>query len=76
MPHLCRLTSVRQFIEAHRSEEAERSLLLLYENGPCSMCRHGTVEELIAINRLPHWMMEECRYDADGDTRKLAMTCS
>lgn len=65
---------VRNFIGANRSEEAERSLLLLYEHGPCSTCRHGAIEELIAINRLPDWMIEECRYDADGDTRKLAMT--
>jgi hypothetical protein len=64
---------VRAFVKAHRSEEAERSLLLLYENGPCSLCRHGAVEELIAINRFPQWMIEECRYDAYAETRKLAI---
>ena len=62
---------VRTFVEAHRSEEAERPLLLLYENGPCSLCRHGAIEELISINRFPDWMREECQYDAYSETRKL-----
>ncbi len=62
---------VRGFVEAHRSVEAERPLLLLYENGPCALCRHGVVEELIAINRFPDWMRDECQYDAYSETRKL-----
>jgi hypothetical protein len=67
----CMGIDVRRFVEAHRSEEAERSLLLLYQNGPCSLCRHGAVEELIAIDRLPAWIREECQYDAYSETRKL-----
>ena len=30
----CMGIDVGRFVEAHRSEEAERSLLLMYENGP------------------------------------------
>jgi hypothetical protein len=67
----CMGIDVCRFVKAHRSEEAERSLLLLYENGPCSLCRHGAVEELIAIDRLPAWIREECQYDAYSETRKL-----
>lgn len=62
---------VRNLASAHHSPEAERSLLLLYENGPCSLCRGGVVEELIALGCFPDWMREECRYDSDTDTRKL-----
>ncbi len=62
---------IRDYIRSHRSEDAERSLLLQYENEPCSMCRHGAVEELIAIDRFPDWMREECRYDAYSETRSL-----
>ena len=62
---------VREFVKAHRSEEAERSLLLLYENGPCSLCRHGAVEELIAMDRLPAGFRDECAYDAYSETRQL-----
>jgi hypothetical protein len=59
--------SVLSFIEVHRSLEAESSLLLLYETGPCTSCRHDVVKELIAIDRLPDWMREECRYDANAN---------
>ncbi len=62
---------VRHLASAHHSREAERSLLLLYENGPCSLCRCGVVEELIALDCLPEWMREECRHDSDTETRKL-----
>lgn len=67
----CMGIDVGRFVEAHRSEEAERSLLLMYENGPCSLCRHGAVEEFIAIDRLPAWIREACQYDAYSETRKL-----
>ena len=69
---------VRDFVKAYQSEEAERCLLHLYENEACSLCRRGIVKELIAINRFPDWMREECRYDADSRTRErciLAVPC-
>lgn len=62
---------IRHLVKAHRQDEAEQCLLLLYEKGPCSLCRGAIVEELIAINRLPDWMRAECRYDSDVETRKL-----
>jgi hypothetical protein len=62
---------VRHFVEAHLLPGAEGSLLLLYENGPCSLCRGGIVKCLIALDRLPEWIREECRYDAAGEIRKL-----
>jgi hypothetical protein len=46
-------------------------LLHIYENNPCTNCRTKTVEQLAAIDRLPDWMREECRYDASEDTRNL-----
>ncbi len=62
---------VRDLIDVHCPAEAENSLLLLYEKGPCSLCRTHFVEKLIALNAIPEWMREECRFDADTDTRKL-----
>lgn len=64
---------VEHFAEAHPTPESERSLLLLYENGPCSLCRNGCVDQLIALNRLPEWMREECQYDADSATRRAIL---
>jgi hypothetical protein len=62
---------VRHLLKAHRSPDAESCLLLLYENGPCSLCRGEIVEHLIALGRLPDGIREECRRDADVETRKL-----
>jgi hypothetical protein len=62
---------IRHFVGAHRSTDAERTLLMLYEIEPCSMCRNGVIDELIAVDRFPDWMREECRFDAYSETRKL-----
>jgi hypothetical protein len=62
---------VLRFVKANLTGEAEAVLGLLYENGPCSMCRESCVKQLIALNRLPGWMSDECRYDADSETREL-----
>jgi hypothetical protein len=63
--------SVRRLADVHCPKDARDSLLLLYEKGPCSLCRGGFVEHLLALNELPQSVREECRYDADIDTRKL-----
>ncbi|MBN9663175.1 MAG: HEAT repeat domain-containing protein [Acidobacteria bacterium] len=61
----------RHYIEANPAPEAERTLLLLYENTPCSMCRYTPVKKLLELGRLPSSIREECCYDADEDTRTL-----
>ena len=62
---------VRHFVEAHRSEEAERSRLLLYENGPCSMCRQDVVKHLARFDSVPDWMRPELTFDANPDIALL-----
>jgi hypothetical protein len=62
---------VRHLVRRQRQVEAEQCLLLLYEKGPCSLCRGGVVEELIALSRLPEFMRVECRYDSDTHTREF-----
>lgn len=66
--------SARHIAEAHLSQRAVPSLLLLYENGPCSLCRHHCVELLLQLDALPASLRAECRYDADEATRKLIST--
>jgi hypothetical protein len=65
---------VRHYVQAHLKEEAVRSLILFYEKGPCGMCRHACVEHLIALDKLPEWMCNECRYDSYSATRELVNT--
>jgi hypothetical protein len=52
---------------AHPRPEAEDIFLDLYERGPCSLCRERFVERLIEIDRIPLWMEQETRYDANPD---------
>ena len=61
----------RSIAKAHLTPQAAPSLLLLYENGPCSLCRRHCVELLLKLDALPTSLRAECRYDADEDTRKL-----
>lgn len=59
------------FVKADRNVRAGRSLVLLYENGPCALCREHAVRDLIAIDRLPPQLALECREDANQETRGL-----
>jgi hypothetical protein len=60
------------FVKANLSDEAEACLKSLYEDGPCSTCRESCVKHLIALDRFPDWMGDECLHDADSGTRELA----
>jgi hypothetical protein len=62
---------VKHLLAAHCPKEAEQSLLLLYENGYCSQCRHTFVERLIQLQGLPDSIRSECRFDAWAGTRQL-----
>jgi len=62
---------VRHLLKAHCPAESAGSLLLLYEKGPCSLCRRSFVERLIELRQLPDWMADECRFDASEQTRKI-----
>lgn len=62
---------VLDFVAAHPGSQNEKCLLLLYENGPCALCRRQAVKELLSIRRLPAWMLEECCHDSDAEIREL-----
>ena len=60
----CSVLAIVEHAE-EKSDEALAVLLHLYENGPCSTCRGRTVDQLAAMDRIPSWMLEEGRYDAE-----------
>jgi hypothetical protein len=60
------------FVKANLTGDAEACLKLLYDDGPCSTCRESCVKHLIALDRFPDWMRDECLHDADSGTRELA----
>lgn len=62
---------ILDFCEAHSNPESEERLMLaLYEYNPCSHCRERIIDRLLALDRLPDWMAEECRYDVNLDIRE------
>lgn len=46
-------------------------LCTLYKRLPCSLCRTKVVQHLATMKALPNWMIQECQYDADEDTRSV-----
>lgn len=62
--------TVRNIVMNDVRPELEPVLLLLYEAGPCSLCRTAFVEALIKLERLPESIRDECRFDAEPDTRR------
>ncbi len=63
---------VRQMAERYTMPDAIPSLLLLYENGLCGICRSSTVELLHRLGALTEAMRKECLYDAYPHTRAWA----
>ncbi|MHB9038436.1 MAG: hypothetical protein ACYC64_17430 [Armatimonadota bacterium] len=52
--------------------ECAGTLMLVYERTPCSRCRNKSVELLQELDKLPHWIVQECVYDAAEETRQIA----
>lgn len=63
--------SVREWFERNPTPDAAALLLMLYEKGLCVTCRGSVIDLLLSLGPLPEWMVDECRYDADPETRKL-----
>lgn len=48
------------------------SLMLVYNQSPCTYCRDKSVDLMHSITDLPHWLIEESVYDANDDLRAFA----
>lgn len=64
--------SLLDLCEAHPGANALDCLLHVYELSPCSACRHTAVKALVDTNTAPAWVLAECTFDADPDTRAFA----
>jgi hypothetical protein len=56
---------VRQLVEELGRHDFTDLLMLLYDRTPCGECRERFVRLLSEIGRLPRWMIEESRFDAN-----------
>ena len=61
--------ALRDYYEANPSPDLLPVLRLLYEKGPCSMCRGMVVDFLIQADALPEALRVECAFDANLNTR-------
>lgn len=61
---------VLKVFETNPCVEALNGLLFVYEYTPCSNCRNGAVRCMSRLKTAPDWLIEECRYDSDEETRK------
>jgi hypothetical protein len=61
----------RDYAEANPDMPLTPLLLSVYENTPCSFCRYSSIKLLLVRSDAPAWLIPECRYDCDEDTRAL-----
>ena len=61
-----------KFWERHADEETVVEMLrVVYEKGPCSVCRRGAVRRLISRGALGEELRAECAWDSNDDIRDL-----
>ncbi len=63
--------NVRQFCAENNSPNAAGLLEWIYRTNPCTICRNTAVDLLLDSKSLNAVIANECRYDADKDTREL-----
>ena len=59
-----------------RIPEVAGALEIFYDKNPCASCRSDVVEALHSLDALPHWIIEECRYDSYEETRKFVASAT
>ena len=63
--------TVQEMFNTHPSQEAEGTLLNMYEIDPAGHFREKFVRDLHSLGKLPDWMRDECRYDSYSGTREF-----
>lgn len=65
------LMNVIKVLEQNPAARRETLALLAYLRTPCASCRFRAVKLLVTQNIAPRWLIEECQYDSDSETRGL-----
>ena len=63
------LSDLHDIFEVNVVPELSEPMLLVYEHTPCTNCRRQAVNALLQAHQAPAWLLEECRFDADEQTR-------
>ena len=69
--HAIALDFVRMAKEV-KGDDLKDSLLWAYEYSPCSFCRQSAFKELVEREAAPRYVVEECLWDCQDETRDLA----
>ena len=69
-------SDIREILDHNPEADARDLGPIVYYHTPCANCRHDTVELLLKRDAAPAWLIQECRDDADDDTRKLVASAS
>lgn len=64
--------AVVHVFEANPQASALTSLVKVYENCRCSICRSGAVKIMVDRHIIPPGILKECKYDSYEDTRRIA----
>jgi hypothetical protein len=62
--------TVMEIGDKHHPPEIKRLLIALFDHGPCAYCRFSAVRDLEELADVPHWMVEEGRFDSLDETRQ------
>jgi hypothetical protein len=65
------LMSLLKMIEENPESERKRPAELIYDETPCSVCRHDAVKLLVERNLVSEQIHAECKFDVEPDTRTL-----
>jgi hypothetical protein len=65
------VSDLAEVIRANPVSELSRTMLFVYEESPCSLCRHEAVKALRHCASAPSWLLEEGRHDASDEIREL-----
>jgi len=64
---------LRDVADANKNDSLRKTIIRAWELSPCSYCRLGFFETLLAANAAPSWMIREARWDTEEELRALAL---
>ena len=69
----CLLMDLKTVLRENPSPACRDLALIGYEATPCGGCRYDAVKLLVNQYVAPAWLLDECRFDSESDTRDLVM---
>ena len=65
------LMDVTKVLENNPAADCSQLAVISYASTPCETCRFRAARLLFGQGVAPAWMIEECRYDSDDESREL-----